>query len=81
MNRRDMITKIAIIGAELDTGLHRRIIEMDSSIELVTLDEIQKPEPIQIKNYHENDFTVYNPKDSSKRGSNFTPKKKKRKKH
>lgn len=80
MNRRDIITKIAIIGAGLDSGLHRRITEIDSNIGLVTIDKIQKPDPILIKNCGIDYLTVYNSASSYKRGSNFTPKKKKRKK-
>lgn len=83
MNKRDLLKKVAIIGTGMDLGLHHKIAELDRGIEIISIEDVAPPEPIvmQITNqYRFDDLTVYN-HSPIKRGSNFTPKKKKRKKH
>lgn len=84
MRNRDFLKNVAIIGTGLDLGLHRKIAELDSGIEIVSLEDVKPPEPIvmQITNSYNMDHNFYSRDEykPSKRGSNFTPKKKKRKK-
>jgi len=77
MDRRGIIHALALHTLEFDRGI--TIIDSESSLEQAKQNILAKSEALLIKNYRSDDF-IYNPNASTKRGSKFTPKKKKRKK-
>jgi hypothetical protein len=86
MDRREFTKKLII--AEDDSSMSAllavKIAELERGLEIVKISDIPKPSVLEITNpycAYVDDYTIYNPNKPSKRGSKFTPKKKKRKKH
>jgi hypothetical protein len=79
MNRRDLSLQVAVLSA-LESIEKERGVTIIHSDNLDALEGLKQRMSIPIINNRVDDFTFYNP-NPSKRGSNFTPKKKKRKKH